>query len=224
MFCWAIRDGVSNATATTRLFMGGAPQRSERNRVRTALRPRRRDCDPNGAFAAGGVACHGGRLRRLMSPRPTPMNPLAPAVAALLSAATLLAQGVLHYKFDEHCSSEVVNFAAGSAIGNATIVTTLAGGVAAARTSGQFDGALTGTTTVPAGTTYLNTGWAPSTLSGSFSFSMWIRNTPGNPTAIPFGYLFGATGSNFRLFTGSSGFLFLSSVPGSATSNVNLTS
>jgi hypothetical protein len=146
------------------------------------------------------------------------------AVLCLAPLARLLAQDTLHYRFDEGCGSEVINLATGSAVGNASLVTTLPGGVAAARITGQFGAAMSGSV-FPAGggNTYLNTGWAPSTPTGSFSFAMWIRNRPGNPTAIAFGYLFGATGGNLRLFTGSSGKMFLSGFPGSATSVTNLT-
>lgn len=152
------------------------------------------------------------------------MNVTPLLLPALLLAASLTAQDALHYKFDERCGAEVVNFAAGSSVGNATIVTTLAGGVGAARVPGQFDQALTATT-FPGGapTTRLATGWAPSSPTGNLSFGLWIRNQPGNPAAINFGYLFGATGGNFRLFTGSSGRMFLSGAPFSATSVLNLT-
>ncbi|MEO6597532.1 MAG: LamG-like jellyroll fold domain-containing protein [Planctomycetota bacterium] len=146
------------------------------------------------------------------------------AVSLLL--APLCAQDLLHYKFDEHCGAEVVNFAAGSATGNATIVTTLPGGATAARTPGQFDHALTGTIyPLGGGNTFRNSGWAPNTVTGNLSFSMWIRNRPGNPTAIGFGYLFGAsgTGANSRLFTGTSGKMFLSGLPSSVTSVADLT-
>lgn len=127
------------------------------------------------------------------------------------------------YKFNEICGAEVVNFAVGSATGNATIVTTLAGGVDAARVAGQFGEALSGSGTTATERTYLNTGWAPGTYTGDFSISMWLRNRPGNPSALGFGYLFGADGGNFRCFTGSSAKLFLSGMPGSATSVLNLT-
>ena len=140
---------------------------------------------------------------------------------AVAVSAALPAQNVLHYKFDEHCGAEVVNFA-GSTTGNAAIHTVLPGGPDAARIVGRFDQALSGTAGTGT-TTYLTTGWAPATATGSFSFAMWIRNHPGNPSAIGFGYLFGAQGGNFRVFTGSSGKLFLSGVPGSATSAANLT-
>lgn len=148
-----------------------------------------------------------------------------PLLAVLaLPTAQLLAQDVLHYKVDEGCGSEAIQFAP-SLVANGAIVTTAAGGLAGARIAGQFGQALSGTAfpLVAGSTTRINTGWAPTSPTGSFSFGMWIRNHPGNPTAIPFGYLFGATGGNFRLFTGSSGLLFLSSFPGSATSNLNLT-
>ncbi len=136
----------------------------------------------------------------------------------------LLAQDVLHYRFEEGCGAEAVNHASGSTVGPATINTTLPGGVAAARVPGQFGTGLTGTIfPIGPGTTWLNTGWAPNNYSGSFTVAMWLRNRPGNPTAISFGYLFGATGGNFRLFTGSSGKLFLSGVPASVTSVANLT-
>ena len=127
-------------------------------------------------------------------------------LSLLILSASLTAQDVLHYNFDERCGAEVVNLAAGSTVGNATIVTTLPAGVAAARVPGQFDQALTATT-FPGGTpsTYLRTGWAPASPTGNLSFGLWIRNQPGNPAALPFGYRFGATGGNFRLFTGSSG-------------------
>lgn len=142
----------------------------------------------------------------------------------LLAVTPLCAQDVLHYKFDEHCGAEVINFAPGSLVGNASITTTLPGGVDDARITGQFDEALSGTMyPLGGGNTYLSTGWAPATTTGNFSFAMWIRNLPGNPAAISFGYLFGADGGNFRLFTGSSGKLFLSGFPGSATSAANLT-
>ena len=152
------------------------------------------------------------------------MNGIPLRVSALLLTASLSAQNVLHYKFDERCGAEVVNFAAGSAVGNAGIVTTLPGGVDAARVTGQFDLAL-GATAFPGATptTRLNTGWAPSSPTGNLSFGLWIRNQPGNPAAISFGYLFGATGGNFRLFTGSSGRMFLAGAPFSATSAVDLT-
>lgn len=151
---------------------------------------------------------------------------LAPCI---LLTTSLTAQNLMHYKFDERCGAEVVNFAPGTTLGNAAIVTTEAGGPDAARVAGQFDQAMTGAF-FPGGApkTYLDTGWAPVSTTGSFSFAMWLRNRPGNPASIPFCYLFGATTAtgaplaNFRLFTGSSGRLFLSGFPGAATSAANL--
>jgi hypothetical protein len=150
-------------------------------------------------------------------------SPLLSAFAIAVVIAAAPSQDVLHYKFDERCGAEVINFAP-SAVANGAIVTNLPGGASAARVAGQFDQALTGSAFPgPSSTTHLVTGWAPTTTTGNFSFASWIRNRPGNPTAIAFGYLFGATGGNLRLFTGSSGRMFLSGFPGGATSAADLT-
>lgn len=138
----------------------------------------------------------------------------------MLLGCSLTAQNVLHYKFDGGCGSEVINFASGA--GNALLSTTLVGGPDAARVTGMFGEALTGSNAT-VGNTRIDTGWAPFSASGDFSYSMWLRNRPGNPTAIGFGYLLGATGGSFRIFTGGSGRLFLSGVPSSATNVLDLT-
>ncbi|HEX5051675.1 MAG TPA: LamG-like jellyroll fold domain-containing protein [Planctomycetota bacterium] len=154
------------------------------------------------------------------------MNTCSHLAVLLLSVSLLPAQDLLHYKFDEHCGDEVINFAAGSPVGNATMHSTLPGGTTAARIPGQFGDAMSATIfPLGPGTTYLNTTWPPNTVTGNLSFAMWIRNPPGNPAAIAFGYLFGASGTsaNFRLFTGSSGKMFLAGLPNSVTSAVDLT-
>jgi hypothetical protein len=144
---------------------------------------------------------------------------LAPFVPAAL-AALASAQDILHYKFDGGCGSTVVNHALGTQVGPGTIVSALPGAPAAAWTGGQWRTALAG------GGGQANcaaAGWNVGTFTGDFSISFWIRNHPGNPGTIGFGYLFGVSGPNFRCFTGSSGRLFLSGFPGSLTSATNLT-
>src|SRR5690606_5659217 len=84
-----------------------------------------------------------------------------------LLGSSLTAQNVLHYKFDGGCGSEVINFASGA--GNALLSTTLAGGPDAARVVGMFGQALTGSNST-VGNTRVDTGWAPFTASGDFSF------------------------------------------------------
>lgn len=141
------------------------------------------------------------------------------SVLALLPV--LPAQDILHFKFDGGCGSEAINFAPGGS--NGAITTTAPGGVAVARISGRYVTALGGSGSAY-GNTWMDTGWAPGTSTGNYSFAMWIRNRP-QTGSIGFGYLFGATGSgaSFRLFTGSSGKLFLSDNGYSATSVNDLT-
>ncbi|MCA8957214.1 MAG: LamG domain-containing protein [Planctomycetes bacterium] len=139
------------------------------------------------------------------------MNSPRLLAAAILSLSTLPAQDILHYKFEAGCGNEVVNYAVG-AFGNGTLTTTLPS-TSSPWTGGRWGNAMAGTTT--SGQTYVTTGWNLGAFTGSFSVSMWIRNNTGNASTIGFGYLFGATGSNFRCFTGSSGKLFVSGWGGS---------
>lgn len=131
-----------------------------------------------------------------------------------------LAQDVLHYRFDGGCGSEVIQFGEGA--GAASIDTGLAGGPDAARVPGRFGGGLAGS---PAGAaaTWLRTGWAPDSPSGDFTVAMWLRNRPGNPTVLPFGYLFGATSGQLRMYIGSTGRLWLDGLPGVAVASTDLT-
>lgn len=144
---------------------------------------------------------------------------LAAALATALAAASLPAQDLMYYRFDANCGSEVINYATGSTVGAGSIGSTLTGAPATSWTNGAFGTALSG---VPTASFHnqLNTGWNPGTYTGSLSISFWIRNHPGNPNAIGFGYLFGVLGPNFRCFTGSSGKLFFAGWGGSNLVNV----
>ncbi|MFK7740017.1 MAG: LamG-like jellyroll fold domain-containing protein [Planctomycetota bacterium] len=151
------------------------------------------------------------------------MKPLHQSIALLALTVWLPAQAVLHYKFDGGCGSEVINFAPASsaAAGGATITTTAPGGVDAARIGGRYGQSLGGSGAA-FGETRCDTGWQPSTIAGDFTFAMWLRNRSGMGS-LPFGYLFGASGGSFRLFTGGSGRLFLSGMPSAVTSSADLT-
>jgi Concanavalin A-like lectin/glucanases superfamily len=143
-------------------------------------------------------------------------------LSAFSLSLSLAAQDILHYKFDAGCGTEVINFADGSTVGTATMVSTLPNAPASSWTTGRWRGGMTGSTkTSPTADNYITTGWNIGSFSGSFSISMWIRNKPGNPLAIAFGYLFGATGSSFRCFTGSSGKLFVGGWGGTPSNLVN---
>lgn len=137
---------------------------------------------------------------------------------AVSSAPALLAQDLLHYKFENACATSAVNFAAGSpapATGN--IVTNFAGAPASTWTQGQFDLALKGGVVVaPQTHNYVDTGWVPGNITGSMSWACWLKMDPAAPTPS-LTYVFG-NGSTFRVFTGGGGFFLTSSWGGS---NVN---
>ncbi|MHC4513977.1 MAG: LamG-like jellyroll fold domain-containing protein [Planctomycetota bacterium] len=149
-------------------------------------------------------------------------------VVPLAFSLSLEAQDILHYKFDAGCGTEVINFADASTVGPGKMVSTLANAPASSWTTGKWRSGMAGSKkTTPTADNYVNTGWNIGNFSGSFSISMWIRNKPGNPQAISFGYLFGATGSSFRCFTGASGKLFVGSwggTPGNLVNAADLTS
>lgn len=142
-------------------------------------------------------------------------------LAIVLMPLVASAQEILHYKFDEGCGSEVAQF--GTAAGNAVLSTTLPGGPDAARVPGKFGGALRGSDLVTS-STRIDTGWMPDSPSGDFSFAMWLRNAPGNPTTIPFGYVFGATGGQLRMYIGPTGNFWLDGFAGVVATGANLTS
>jgi len=143
-------------------------------------------------------------------------------VVLLTFSLTLEAQDILHYKFDAGCGTDVINFADGSNVGSGTMVSTLANSPASSWTTGKWRGGMAGSSkTAPTGDNYVNCGWNVGNFSGSFSISMWIRNKPGNPQSIAFGYLFGTTGSSFRCFTGASGKLFVGGWGGTPSNLVN---
>jgi hypothetical protein len=150
-----------------------------------------------------------------------------PLLVVLLTSSfslTLAAQtqDILHYKFDSGCGTDVINFADGSTVGSGKMTSTLANSPASSWTTGKWRGGMTGSKkSTPTADNYVVTGWNIGNFSGSFSISMWIRNNPGNPQAIAFGYLFGATGSSFRCFTGASGKLFVGGWGGSPGNLVN---
>lgn len=150
------------------------------------------------------------------------MNTLTSLTLAALSLSTLSAQDILHYKFEAGCGDTVINFADGTTVGSGKFVCTLPNSPASAWTQGKWGGGMAGSDkSGGTGNNYLQTGWNIGTFTGSFSISMWIRNKPGNPSAIAFGYLFGAIGSSFRCFTGSSGKLFVGGWGGSPGNLVN---
>ncbi|MFK7739571.1 MAG: LamG-like jellyroll fold domain-containing protein [Planctomycetota bacterium] len=143
------------------------------------------------------------------------------ACGAVLEQDALLAQDLVHYRFDGGCGSEAIGFAPGSPRGQ--IATTSAGGISGARVPGAFGTALSGSTP-GLDSTRVDTGWMPDTPSGDFSIAMWLRNHAGNPATIPFGYVFGATGAQLRLYIGSSGRLQLDGFPANTLTATDLTS
>lgn len=156
-----------------------------------------------------------------MTRNTAPCRAFAALTLLVLSLAPAAAQDVMHYRFDESCGSEVVNHATGSTVGNGTITATLPGAPVASWTDGRFGRALAGVPTTSV-RNYLTTGWTPGSYSGPFTVSFWIRNRV-NPASVGFGYMFATTGGNFRLFTGTSGILFLGGWGGSPSNIQNAT-
>jgi hypothetical protein len=140
-------------------------------------------------------------------------------LATTLACAALGAQEVLHFRFEEGCGSEVIGLAPGSARGTLTAQGAAAG---SGRLTGAFGQGLSGS--IPGQTSVrVDTGWVPDAPTGDFSFAMWLRNHQGNPTTIPFGYLFGATGGQLRMYIGSTGRVTLDGFPAVAVTNASLT-
>jgi hypothetical protein len=136
----------------------------------------------------------------------------------LATAASLHAQNdVLFYKF-EGGGTKAVNYAVGSpAPGEGPILNTLTTAPVESYVAGRFGDALnSGIAVAPVQANYVVTNWSPS-VTGDYTWSIWLRNTRLNP-APSLTYVVGIpTGGSFRLFTGG-GALFTTGNAGGTTS------
>jgi len=138
------------------------------------------------------------------------MRNLFPILFLGVAAAAAPCQNELHYRFDGNCGLEAIQFGT-APIGPANIVTT----APSPWGPGQFGSGLAASDRSAPNETRVVTGWNPGALTSDFSFSAWIRNHPGNPIPLSFGYLWGAGGTEIRCFTGSAGNLLVSGWGGS---------
>lgn len=102
---------------------------------------------------------------------------------ALLGTA-LNAQNLIHYRFDEGYSNNVINYAKGSpAPTEGTIASTMTGGAPASWAPGKYGTALAASIQIPTPVqyNYVKSGWNPGTLSGSMSFACWLKTNPATP-------------------------------------------
>lgn len=124
------------------------------------------------------------------------------ALAAFSTVA--VAQDFIHYKFDERCTNEVVNYATGpqALASNGTLQTT---STSSAFDVGMFGGCLAGGSIVTP--TYYNrvvTGWNPSTQNvvGDLTMAWFMKQrNPLGAAGTSLCYLMGAPSGGFRLFT-----------------------
>jgi len=119
---------------------------------------------------------------------------------SVLVMATASAQDVVHYKFDDHCGTRVVNYAYPSPAPREGTVS--ATSTWQPWTQGLWGGAFDANTPSIFEQSSVDTGWAPGG-GGSFSYAAWVR--------IP-----GVTSSQFQhtvMFAGGTGPGFFSGVP-----------
>ncbi|MBL8752490.1 MAG: LamG domain-containing protein [Planctomycetes bacterium] len=116
---------------------------------------------------------------------------------ALAVPACAQAQDFLLYKFEGACSNEVVNFAPGSTVGNGTLVANFGDGIS----PGFFGEGLAAGQQTPTLRNLVDTNWNPSTdpLTGNVTIAFWARQEQAFLTQLS--YLFGMSGSGFRIFT-----------------------
>ncbi|MBZ0152475.1 MAG: hypothetical protein IT456_20240 [Planctomycetes bacterium] len=127
------------------------------------------------------------------------MNCLHRALAGatiLALSASISAQDFLLYNFEGPCSAEVVNFAT-SGLGNGTLTAAFGTGHALGY-NGQ--GLAAGNLSTGA-RNLVDTLWDPAVapLTGDLTIAFWARQ--GQPFTTQLSYLFGMSGSGFRLFT-----------------------
>jgi hypothetical protein len=142
-------------------------------------------------------------------------------LSVLVAASAVSAQNeILYYKFEGGAGTKVVNYTPSSspAPRESPIFSNLPTAPAGSWVAGRFGTALAGGTAVtPYSINRVDTGWNPSSFTGSFSYGLWLRNTNNNPPPS-LSYIFGIpTSLQFRVYTGSTTLLTTGNATGTTT-------